>query len=61
MLVEASPTADHPCIRHRGRKHEPLYGIRQLLLTTWANLTERGWERLRAGLAAGDPDGEVAA
>jgi len=32
-----------------------------LLLTTWANLCERGWERLRAGLAAGDPGGEVAA
>jgi len=25
---------------HRGRKHEPLYGIRRLLLTTWANLSE---------------------
>ncbi len=46
---------------HRGRKHDPLYGIRRLLLRTWSNLTERGWERLRAGLAAGDPDGEVAA
>ena len=32
-----------------------------MLLTTWANLCERGWERLRAGLAAGDPGGEVAA
>lgn len=28
---------------------------------TWAHLSERGWERLRDGLAAGDPDGEVAA
>ena len=46
---------------HRGRKHDPLYGIRRLLLRTWGNLNERGWERLRAGLAAGDPDGEVAA
>lgn len=46
---------------HRGRKHDPLYGIRRLLLRTWSNLNERGWERLRAGLAAGDPDGEVAA
>jgi hypothetical protein len=44
---------------HRGRKHDPLYGIRRLLLRTWGNLNERGWERLRAGLAAGDPDGEV--
>jgi transposase len=46
---------------HRGRKADPLYGIRRLLLRTWSNLNERGWERLRAGLAAGDPDGEVAA
>ena len=46
---------------HRGRKMDPLYGIRRLLLRTWSNLNERGWERLRAGLAAGDPDGEVAA
>lgn len=46
---------------HRGRTADPLYGIRRLLLRTWANLSERGWERLRTGLAAGDPDGEVAA
>jgi transposase len=46
---------------HRGRKHDPLYGIRRLLLRTWANLNERGWQRLCEGLAAGDPDGEVAA
>jgi transposase len=46
---------------HRDRPHDPLYGIRRLLLMTWRNLSERGWERLRAGLAAGDPDGEVAA
>jgi len=51
----------HDTLGHRGRKHDPLYGIRRLLLRTWSNLNERGWERLRAGLAAGDPDGEVAA
>jgi transposase len=45
---------------HRGHKHDPLYGIRRLLLRTWDHLSEHGWERLRAGLAAGDPDGEVA-
>ncbi len=46
---------------HRGRKGDPLYGIRRLLLMTWANLNERGWERIRDGLAAGDRDGEIAA
>lgn len=46
---------------HRGRKADPLYGIRRLLLMTWRNLNDKGWDRLRAGLAAGDPDGEIAA
>lgn len=46
---------------HRGRSGDPLYGIRRLLLMTWNHLNERGWERLRAGLAAGDRDGEIAA
>jgi transposase len=46
---------------HRGRKHDPLYRIRKLLLTAQEQLTQRGRVRLRAGLAAGDPGGEVAA
>jgi transposase len=40
---------------HRGRKRDPLYRIRKLLLTAAEQLTERGRSRLRAGLAAGDP------
>jgi transposase len=46
---------------HRGRKPDPLYRIRKLLLTAAEQLTGRGRARLRAGLTAGDPDGEVAA
>jgi transposase len=46
---------------HRGRKRDPLYRIRKLLLTAAEQLTGRGRVRLRAGLAAGDPTGEVAA
>ena len=46
---------------HRGRKRDPLYPIRKLLLTAQEQLTGRGRVRLRAGLAAGDPTGEVAA
>ena len=46
---------------HRGRKPDPLYRIRKLLLTAAEQLTSRGRVRLRAGLAAGDPTGEVAA
>jgi transposase len=45
---------------HRGRKRDPLYRIRKLLLTAHEQLTGRGRVRLRAGLAAGDPTGEVA-
>ena len=46
---------------HRGRKRDPLYRIRKLLLTAQEQLTGRGRVRMRAGLAAGDPTGEVAA
>ncbi len=46
---------------HRGRKPDPLYRIRKLLLTAAEQLTSRGRVRLRAGLAVGDPTGEVVA
>jgi transposase len=46
---------------HRGRKHDPLYRIRKLLLTAAEQLTNRGRARLRAGLTAGDRFGEVTA
>ena len=45
---------------HRGRKRDPLYRIHKLLLTAAEQLTSRGRARLRAGLTAGDPAGEVA-
>jgi transposase len=37
----------------------PLYRIRKLLVVAAERLTSRGQARLRAGLAAGDPGGEV--
>jgi transposase len=46
---------------HRGRKADPLYGIRRLLLRAAGDLDERGWARLQAGLDAGDRYGEVGA
>jgi hypothetical protein len=46
---------------HRGRKRDPLYRVRKLLLTAAEQLTGRGRVRLRSGLSAGDPTGEVAA
>jgi transposase len=44
---------------HRGHRYDPLYRIRELLLTAAEQLTGRGRARLWVGLAAGDPGGEV--
>jgi transposase len=44
---------------HRGRKGDPLYGIRRLLLRGNERLSDRARARLEAGLAAGDPRDEV--
>jgi transposase len=44
---------------HRGRKADPLYRIRKLLLSGSERLDERGSDRLLLGLRVGDPDDEV--
>ena len=44
---------------HRGRKRDPLYRIRKLLLAGTERLDERGHERMLLGLRVGDPDDEV--
>ncbi len=44
---------------HRGR-HDPLYRIRRLLRRGAENLSSRAWERLLAGLEAGDVDQQIA-
>ena len=46
---------------HRGHHGDPLYGIRRILRRRADRLFERAWGRLRAGLVAGDPRGEVTA
>jgi transposase len=61
MVDQVRRRTQQATLGHRGRKQDPLYRIRKLLLTAQAKLTQRGWVRLRAGLAAGDPTGEVAA
>ncbi|GEM_PF-2925230 len=40
---------------HRGRSGDPLCGIRRLLLVGAERLSERGWDRIHAGFAAGRP------
>ena len=44
---------------HRGRKDDPLYRIRKLLLTGGERLDETGNARMLLGLRAGDPKDEV--
>ncbi|HEX5540062.1 MAG TPA: ISL3 family transposase [Micromonospora sp.] len=44
---------------HRGRKHDPLYRIRNVLHRSAEDLTDRQWHRLAAGLAAGDREDQV--
>ena len=46
---------------HRGRKGDPLYDVRRLLLIGAERLSDRGRGRLMAALAAGDPEGAVGA
>lgn len=45
---------------HRGRKDDPLYRIRQLLLKGSERLDEAGRDRMLLGLRVGDPYDEVA-
>jgi transposase len=44
---------------HRGRKPDPLYRIRKLLLAGHERLDERGHDRMLLGLRLGDPNDEV--
>jgi len=44
---------------HRGRKTDPLFRIRKLLLTGSERLNDRGSDRMLLGLRVGDPHDEV--
>lgn len=44
---------------HRGRKNDPLYKIRKLLIMAKERLDGPSVERLEAQISLGDPDGEV--
>ena len=44
---------------HRGRKADPLYRIRKLLLAGGERLDQRGADRMLLGLRIGDPDDEL--
>ncbi|WP_208029802.1 ISL3 family transposase [Rhabdothermincola sediminis] len=51
----------HATLGHRGRKGDPLYRARRVLLTGFERLTEERITWMLDMLAAGDPDGEVGA
>jgi transposase len=50
----------HTC-GHRGRREDPLYGIRRVLRRGAEHLSTHAWARLLAGIEAGDEHGQVAA
>jgi transposase len=58
-LDEVRRRVNQDLLGHRGRKHDPLFQIRKLLLMAAENLDEAGATRLTAALAAGDPYEEV--
>jgi Transposase len=60
-LDETRRRVQQEALGHRGRQGDPLYRIRRQLLVAHERLTEGGWARIQAGLAAGDPAGEVGA
>lgn len=49
----------HETTGHRGRKDDPLYAIRRILRRGHENLTDKAWQRLLAGLDAGDVDEQI--
>lgn len=46
---------------HRGRRDDPLFGIRRLLTRGWERLSEHQVERVLVGMRRGDPFDEVGA
>ena len=59
VVDEVRRRTQQTTLQRRGHKDDPLYRIRGLLRRGVEHLTEKQHARLAAGLAAGDPDGEV--
>ena len=58
-LDEVRRRVQNQTLGHRGRKHDPLYRARKLLVSASERITDAGRTRLRGLLDAGDPYGEV--
>ena len=59
MVDEVRREVQQDTLGHRGRKGDPLYGIRRTLQIGAEHVTEKQASRLDAKLAAGGPDHEV--
>ena len=58
-IDEVRRRTQNDTLGHRGRKDDPLYRARRLLISAHERLSERGDAKLRGLLTAGDPRGEV--
>ena len=58
-LDEVRRRVQNQTLGHRGRKDDPLYRARKLLVSASERITDNGHTRLRGLLDAGDPYGEV--
>ena len=58
-LDEVRRRVQNQTLGHRGRKHDPLWRARKLLVSASERITDSGRVRLRGLLEAGDPYGEV--
>ena len=58
-LDECRRRVQNQTLGHRGRKVDPLYRARRLLTKAHERLDDRGEQRLRGLLEAGDPGGDV--
>ena len=59
MLDQVRRRVQNETLGHRGRKVDPLFRIRKLLLRADERLDERGRDKMLAGLRFGDPHDEV--
>lgn len=59
MLDSVRRRVQNETLGHRGRKVDPLFRIRKLLLRADEHLDERGRDKMLAGLRFGDPHDEV--
>lgn len=59
MLDQVRRRVQNETLGHRGRKDDPLFRVRKLLVKGDERLDERGREKLLDALRVGDPDDEV--